>query len=150
MSDGIFGISITGLRAAQVGLATAGHNTTNASTPGYHRQEIVQSANTPLFTGAGFVGQGTNVETVKRVYSQYLDRQVQSAQTQSSYLETYHAQISQIDNMLADPNAGLSPALQGFFTGVNDVAANPASVPSRQSMLSSSEALVTRFQSLNQ
>jgi flagellar hook-associated protein 1 FlgK len=147
--SGTFGISITGLRAAQVGLATAGHNITNASTPGYHRQEIVQSTNTPLFTGAGFVGQGTNVDTVKRVYSQFLDNQVQSARTQSAYLDTYSAQISQIDNMLADPSAGLSPALQDFFAGVHDVAANPASVPSRQSMLSSSEALVSRFQSLD-
>lgn len=148
--SGIFGIGITGLRAAQIGLTTAGHNITNAATPGYHRQEIVQSANTPLYSGSGFIGQGTNVDTVKRVYSQFLDRQVQTAQTQSSYLETYSAQISQIDNMLADPNAGLSPALQQFFNGVHDVAANPASVPSRQSMISSAEAMVTRFQSLNQ
>lgn len=150
MSDGIFGISITGLRAAQMGLTTTGHNITNASTPGYNRQEIVQSTNTPLYTGAGFLGQGTNVSTVKRIYSQFLDNQVQSAQTQSSYLDTYYAQISQLDNMLADPSAGLSPALQDFFAGVHDVAANPASVPSRQSMLSSSEALASRFQALNQ
>ncbi|MEN6586979.1 MAG: flagellar hook-associated protein FlgK [Sulfuricella sp.] len=148
--SGIFGIGITGLRAAQIGLTTAGHNITNAATPGYHRQEIVQSANTPLLTGSGFIGQGTNVDTVKRIYSQFLDRQVQTAQTQSSYLETYSAQINQIDNMLADPNAGLSPSLQQFFQGVHDVAANPASVPSRQSMISSAAALVTRFQTLNQ
>lgn len=150
MSDGIFGISITGLRAAQMGLTTTGHNITNASTPGYNRQQIVQSTNTPLFTGSGFLGQGTNVSTVKRVYSQFLDNQVQAAQTQSSYLDTYYAQISQLDNMLADASAGLSPALQDFFAGVHDVAANPASVPSRQNMLSSSEALVSRFQALNQ
>lgn len=149
MGDGIFGISITGLRAAQTGLATAGHNISNASTPGFNRQQIVQSTNTPLYTGAGFLGQGTNVDTVKRVYSQFLDNQVQSAQARSSYLETYSAQISQIDNMLADPSSGLSPALQDFFSGVQDVAANPASVPSRQSMLSSSEALVSRFKSLD-
>ncbi|MFA7317554.1 MAG: flagellar hook-associated protein FlgK [Sulfuricella sp.] len=149
MSDGIFGISITGLRAAQIGLSTTGHNITNASTPGYNRQQIVQSTSTPLYTGAGFLGQGTSVDTVKRVYSQFLDNQVQSAQAKSSHLETYSAQISQIDNMLADPSAGLSPALQDFFAGVHDVAANPASVPSRQSMLSSSEALVSRFQSLD-
>jgi flagellar hook-associated protein 1 FlgK len=147
--SGILSIGITGLQAAQVGLSTTGHNISNASTPGYNRQEIVQSANTPLGTGSGFIGQGTNVTTVKRIYSQYLDNQVQSAQTQGAYLDTYSAQISQIDNMLADPAAGLSPALQSFFSGVQDVAANPASVPSRQSMISAANALVTRFQTLN-
>lgn len=148
--SGIFGIGITGLRAAQIGLTTAGHNISNASTAGFHRQEIVQTTTVPLYTGSGFVGQGTNVETVKRIYSQFLEKQLQSAQTQSNYLETYSAQISQIDNMLADPAAGLSPALQEFFAGVHDVSANPASVPARQNMLSGAEAMVTRFQTLNQ
>lgn len=147
--SGIFGISITGLRAAQVGLATTGHNITNADTAGFHRQEIVQNPNIPVYTGAGYIGQGANVETVKRVYNQFLDLQVQTAQTRSSYLDTYSAQINQIDNMLADVNAGMSPALQQFFQGVQDVAANPASVPSRQSMISSAEVLVGRLQTLN-
>lgn len=149
MSD-IFGIALTGLRAAQIGLSTTGHNISNANTPGYNRQQIVQAANPAQFSGAGFLGQGVSVTTVERVYSRFLDAQVQSAQTQSTYLDTYSAQISQIDNMLADPAAGLSPALQDFFKGVHDVAANPSSVPSRQSMVSFAEAMVTRFQTLNQ
>ncbi|MDP2962718.1 MAG: flagellar hook-associated protein FlgK, partial [Sulfurimicrobium sp.] len=148
--SGALDVGISGLRAAQIGLTTTGHNITNAATPGYHRQEIVQSASTPVNTGAGFLGTGVSVNAVKRVYSDFLELQVQTAQTQSSYLETYSAQISQFNNMVADPSAGLSPALQQFFQGVHDVAANPASVPSRQSMISSADALVTRFQTLNQ
>ncbi|MDO8891443.1 MAG: flagellar hook-associated protein FlgK [Sulfurimicrobium sp.] len=148
--SGALDVGISGLRAAQIGLTTTGHNITNAATPGYHRQEIVQSASTPVNTGAGFLGTGVSVNAVKRVYSDFLELQVQTAQTQSSYLEIYSAQISQFNNMVADPSAGLSPALQQFFQGVHDVAANPASVPSRQSMISSADALVTRFQTLNQ
>ncbi len=148
--SGALDVGISGLRAAQIGLTTTGHNITNASTPGYHRQEIVQSASTPVNTGAGFLGTGVSVNAVKRVYSEFLELQVQTAQTQSSYLETYSAQISQFNNMLADPSAGLSPALQEFFQGAHDVAAYPASVPARQSMISSADALVTRFQTLNQ
>ena len=33
------------------------------------------------FTGAGFLGQGTNVVTVKRIYNQFLAAQTLSAQT---------------------------------------------------------------------
>lgn len=72
------------------------------------------------------------------------------AQTQSSQLESYYAQIKQLDNMLADPNAGVSPALQEFFNGVHDVAASPASIPSRQAMLSGAQTMVARFQAINQ
>jgi flagellar hook-associated protein 1 FlgK len=150
MGNGIFGISVTGLSAAQAGLVTTQHNIANANTAGFHRQQIVQSANIPSATGSGFLGQGVQVDTVKRIYSEFLDSQVTSAQTLASQWDSYQAQISQIDNMLADVNSGLSPALQDFFNGVQDVAANPASAPSRQAMLSSGQSLAARFQALNQ
>ncbi|MEW5943548.1 MAG: flagellar hook-associated protein FlgK [Pseudomonadota bacterium] len=149
MGNSIFEIGLRGLNAAQTGMVTTGHNISNANTPGFHRQEMLQSAATPQMFGGYFLGQGVNVDTVKRVYSQFLDNQVSQAQTQSSSLETYWTQIKQIDNMLADANAGLSPALQDFFTSVNGVSSAPASVPSRQSLLSGAQGMVARFQLLN-
>jgi flagellar hook-associated protein 1 FlgK len=146
----IFSTGVSGLNAAQVGMLTTSHNIANASTPGYNRQQIVQGANIALFTGAGFVGQGTHVQTVQRVYDQFLNRQVMSAEAGAAEMDSYLAQIRQIDNLLADPSAGLSPALSAFFKGVQDVAANPASIPGRQSMLSAAQALSARFQALDQ
>jgi len=144
----IYSIGLTGLNAAQSGLVTTSHNISNANTPGYSRQRIVQGSNTPVMTGAGALGQGTHVSTVERMYSQFLTNQVNRAQSSVSELETYYAQISQIDNMLADPSSGLSPALQEFFTGVQQVSSNPASVPSRQAMVSAAESMVARFHGL--
>ncbi len=143
-------IGITGLNAAMVGLTTTSHNIANQSTPGYNRQVIVQASNFPVQTGAGFLGQGTNVETVKRVYDQFLSKQVLSAQTSTSEMDSYLQQINQINSILADSTSGLSPALTGFFDGVQTVAANPSSIPSRQSMLSAAQSLTVRFQALNQ
>ncbi|HZX30223.1 MAG TPA: flagellar hook-associated protein FlgK [Rhodocyclaceae bacterium] len=148
MSTGIIGIGITGLQAAQMGLLTSEHNISNASTPGYNRQRIVQASNVPLMTGAGALGQGTHVETVQRMYSDFLSGQVNSSQTNVSELESYYAEVSQIDNMLADPNSGLSPALQDFFRGVQQVAATPSSMSARQSMISAGQSMVTRFQGI--
>ena len=88
------------------------------------------------------------METVVRAYSQFLDAQVTQSASKSAYYSTYHTQLSQIDNVLADNNAGLSPALQDFFQTVHAVAAAPYDVPSRQSMLSSAGALVARFNTL--
>jgi len=146
----IFSIGLSGLNAAQAGLATTQHNIANANTPGYSMQQIVQSANTAQYTGSGYIGEGTNVITVKRVYNDFLNTQILQGQTQASQLSTYQTQVTQIDNMLADPNAGLSPALQGFFNSANTVANSPNSVPARQTLLSSAQSLAARFQSLNQ
>lgn len=148
MSDGILSLGVSGLAAAQAGLVTTGHNIANANTPGYHRQAIQQSAITPLFTGAGFFGQGVQIDTVVRAYGQYLDSQLAQSQAQASYYSTYQTQLSQIDNVVADTNSGLSSALQEYFGAVHGVAANPADVPTRQSLLSSGAALTARFNSL--
>lgn len=150
MGSGILNIAVSGLNAAQVGIQTASHNISNASTAGYNRQAIVQTTNTPFFTGSGFLGTGTNVETVRRVYSDFLNNQVLGAETNVSQLQTYSNQISQIDNLLADSSAGLSPGLDGFFSSLQALGSTPSSVPARQAVLSSAQALVGRFQALDQ
>jgi flagellar hook-associated protein 1 FlgK len=145
MSTGIFGVAVSGLNAAQAGLVTTGHNIANANTAGYHRQSVVQSAAAPQFTGSGFFGQGVNVDSVVRNYSAFLDGQMIRAEARAAFFSAQSAQLGQLDGLLADPAAGLSPALQAFFAGVNEVAANPASLPSRQSMLSAAQTLAARF-----
>jgi flagellar hook-associated protein 1 FlgK len=147
---GLLNVAVTGLNAAQVGVLTTSHNIANASTEGYNRQRIIQTTNTPMFTGAGYLGQGTNVLTVRRIYDQQLNEQVLAASTGAAEMDSYLAQIGQIDNLLADPSVGLTPALSAFFKGVQEMAANPSSMPARQGMLSASQALVARFQTLDQ
>src|SRR5215472_13597176 len=102
MGNSIFGIGVTGLIAAQTGIVTTGHNITNANTPGYHRQTVEQSAAPALYSGAGFLGQGVSVDTVTRVYDQFLDSQVVQTGTQSAYYTSYHAELARIDNLLGD------------------------------------------------
>lgn len=150
MGNSIFGIGITGMNAAQAGLVTTGHNISNASTPGFNRQESVQTTNIPQFIGAGFLGQGVSVSTVRRIYSDALANQLTLAQTQGSQLDAYYAQIKRVNDMLGDASVGLAPALQDFFGGVAEVAAHAESVSSRQALLSSANALSARFRSLDQ
>lgn len=145
----LLSIGKSGLLAAQVGLATTGHNIANANVTGYNRQVVLQQAGAAQNLGNGFVGSGTEVAQVARVYDNFLSAQVRSAQSTTSSLDAYSAQISQVNNMLADPAAGLSPALQDFFSGVQDVSANPALSASRQALLSSGDSLAARFQTIS-
>jgi flagellar hook-associated protein 1 len=148
MGNGIYGIGVSGLSAAQAGLVTTGHNIANANTPGFHRQAIVQSGAIANFTGAGFLGQGVEVDSVRRIYSDFLDRETSRAEAHASYYATYSGQLEKIDNLLGDPTSGLAPALQRFFEGVHDVSSNPGSVASRQAMLAAGSTLALRFQTL--
>src|SRR5512135_329613 len=145
----IFGIGVSALNAAQLGICTTSNNIANANTPGYSRQQIIQVAQLPQKTGSGYLGQGVNVPTVVRQYDQFLGAQLLEAQTQSSNLNTQLGLAQQVSNLLGDINGGLTPTLQDFFSAVNGVANAPQSVPARQAMIGSAQTLVNRLQSLN-
>ena len=145
----IFTIGQSALAAAQAGISTAGQNIANVSTLGYSRQSVVQTATTPQPLGFGYLGQGTQVTAIRRIYSDYLGGQVVSAQSSSSQLDAQYSLIQQIDNMLADPSAGLSPAMQDFFNSLQDVSTYPADAPARQAALASAQAMASRFRDLH-
>jgi flagellar hook-associated protein 1 FlgK len=144
----ILSVGITGLNAAQAGLTTASHNIANVNTAGYSRQTTVQTTATPYFTGAGFVGNGANVQTITRNYSSYLDVQAREALTQSTQADELSKQLANIDQMFSDPSAGLSPALDDFYKSINTVSTNPADAAARQTMVSAGEVLATRFRDM--
>ena len=149
MGSGIYSIGVSALQNAQLALSTTGHNIANATTEGYSRQRVIQVSNIATLTGAGYVGQGAHVSTIERIYSSHLSRQVYSAQTSVSELESYATSISELNNLLADEDAGLASALEGFFKGVNLVSSDPKSLTTRDSMVSAAQTLVSRFHSLN-
>jgi len=150
MGNSILDIGVTGLLTAQSQLQTTSHNISNANTPGFNRQQVILNTNIPQSSGAGFVGRGVHSTTVQRIYSQFLVSQSLQIQTQSQSLDSNYAQIKQLDTMFSEATSGLSPTLQNFFSAIQDVATNPSLIPSRQAMLSNAEALVSRFQSMDQ
>ena len=66
MSD-LLSIGLSGLRSSQTSLTVTGHNITNVNTPGYSRQQSVQQSGIPQYTGAGYIGSGSQVVDVRRL-----------------------------------------------------------------------------------
>jgi len=147
MASNILNIGKSALAAAQVGISTTGHNIANASTPGYSRQVVTQAAAQAQNFGYGYVGQGTEIASVTRVYSDLLARQAVSSQAASASSSTYSSELGTIDNMLSDASAGLNPAMSDFFASIQDLSANPSDLATRQTMLSNAQSLANRFQS---
>lgn len=147
----ILGIGQSALAAAQLGIATTGHNIANASTPGYNRQELLQTAAAAQNFGGSFVGQGVEVGQIRRVYNEFLNQQVNLTQSTKNFTDSYASQIRQINNLVADSTTGVSPALQEFFKSIQNLASSPngtAGAAARQSVLSSAESLTSRIQGL--
>ena len=141
---------ISGLMAAQRSLATTSHNISNVNTDGYSRQRVEQSTRPPSGTGAGFVGNGTQVDTVRRLADQNLIENVRKNTSEFERLDTMAGLSGRVDNLLADADAGLSPALQDYFAALDDLANDPNSTTAKQQVLSAADSLATRFNTLDQ
>lgn len=148
-SSGMLGVGVSGLLAYQRSLQTVSHNIANANTEGYSRQRVVLSAQTPLFIGGNHIGNGVTIQSVSRVYDSFLIGQVRTYTSSFNYAETYADHASLIDEMLADPQVGMMPAIEEFFGSVQDVANDPSSIPARQALITQGETLVERFKYLD-
>jgi len=148
MAD-ILSIGVSALLSYQKALNTTGHNVGNSDTEGYSRQRVTFSTREPDLTGVGWLGSGVRVTNVERIYDDFVAGNVRAAQSASSGLETVFTHASRIDNLLADPNIGLDPAIQGFFDSIQTLSDEPASAAARQLVLSETDSLVNRFSYLN-
>lgn len=144
MAD-LLSIGLSGLTASKTSLSVTGHNITNVNTPGFSRQDTVQSTRIPQFTGSGFVGTGTTLTDVRRTYNEFLTTQVRSSTALSSDVEAYKSQISQLDSLLAGSSTGLTAGMQNFFSALQTAAEDPANIPARQLVLSEAEGFSKRF-----
>lgn len=149
MATGLLNISLSGLNAATSGIRTVQQNIANANTEGYRRQQAVFSAAPPQYSGGGYLGTGVQVDTVRRIYDQFLNSQTQNYQTQLSSSQAYAAYATQVDALLGSDATGLSISLQNFFSSISEVANDPTSLTARQQMLSTADSLATRFNLLS-
>ncbi|MFZ3120247.1 MAG: flagellar hook-associated protein FlgK [Variovorax sp.] len=150
MAGNMFLTGLSGLNVARSSLVTTAHNTANVSTAGYSRQTAQISTSGAIATGSGFVGMGALVTTTSRSYDSYLTAQLNTAQSVAAGLTSYGTQIDRIDSLLADKTSGISPLMQSFFTATQGVANTPADPAARQQLISSAQALATKFRSTDQ
>ncbi|MEC9482844.1 MAG: flagellar hook-associated protein FlgK, partial [Halomonas sp.] len=138
----LFSIGLSGLSAAQTALQTTGSNISNVYTPGYNRQLTLLGESS---TGAN----GVQVNDVQRQFNQYITSQLNEAKSSSSALQAYATQVSQIDNLLADREAGLAPLMQNFFSALEDLAGAPSDPAARQGVIGTADTLTAQFRAFD-
>lgn len=149
MAGDILSIGLSGTAASERAIATASHNIANAQTEGFSRQRVQVDTRPPQLTGVGALGTGVKINNVKRIHDEFVSSEMRSNASIANGLQTNYDFTSQIDNMLADPQAGLAPTLSQFFSAINVVANEPSSQSARQVMIGEAKALSQRFEYLD-
>jgi len=149
MASGLLGTAITGLAAFQRSLETTSHNISNVNTEGYSRQRVQLAAQPEQLIGVGFLGNGVSITNITRSYDQFITGQLRSSTAAFGDVDKYSQFATQVDDILADPSVGMEPAIKNFFNAVNEAANDPSSIPARQVLLSESDILTSRFETMN-
>ncbi len=148
MSSDLLGISVTGIRVTQAALSTTGHNISNAGVDGYSRQKVNVQTNPATLRGAGYVGNGANVQSIERIVNSFVTEQLRTDTTLFNDLDVYHNYVSQLDNLLSDASTGLASGMESFFASMQNGLDDPTSIPARQLILSEAENLADRFNTM--
>lgn len=150
MTTNIANIALTGLRAAQAGLAVTANNISNQGTPGYSRQQVVLQSAMSNFSGSGYFGLGVDVVTVQRAYSDFLAGQASQSASTLSYLATYSDRMGGLINRLGSVDTGINQSLNALYTAIGSFSQNPSETASRQAALAAAQSTAARFRAISE
>ncbi|MFC4768255.1 flagellar hook-associated protein FlgK [Effusibacillus consociatus] len=129
-----------GLYAQQTALNTTSHNVANANTPGYSRQVVDMVHFPPLQypamsrgTEPGQLGQGVDVDQIKRIRDQFLDAQFRNENRSLGEWEIKRQTLDKIEAAINEPSEnGLANVINRFFNSWHDLSASPESITARK------------------
>ncbi len=124
----VLGTARSALTAQQVVIDTAGHNIANAQTAGYARQTVDLSASVAQQLTYGTIGSGVQVATITSARDALLDGTVRQEQGNASASTQRQSLLNSVQDILGEPSdTGLASAMDAFWSGWSDLAAQPTS-----------------------
>lgn len=119
-------IGYSGLSAAQVGINTTGHNISNAETKGYTRQRVIASAATPLNTRPGEVGNGVQIQDIKRVFDNFVYDRYTNVSGQKEYSDFETKTLEELSTYFPEiDGVGIKNDLAKYYEMWQTFADNP-------------------------
>lgn len=147
---GSLGLDI-GLRAlltSQAALDTAGHNITNANTPGYSRQTLDVSSATGVRIRNLLLGAGVQADTVRRTMDELVHQRLVLQTSSLARLDARLDVLSQAEGLFGSADTGISARIRDFFAGLSTLSTAPEDPALRGSAVQSAGAVAREFNEL--
>jgi flagellar hook-associated protein 1 FlgK len=152
-----YNISVCGMSANQKALGVVSSNLANVSTTGYSRKQINSMEQVITQAGESSTGTGVDVQEVKRARDILLDQTYRQQNAKSAYWESKSANLEDIQETLNEFTAddgssenGLEQTLLDFFNSWDDLASDPDSQSSRQSVTENASTLISTMQDIDE
>ncbi|MCA2999444.1 MAG: flagellar hook-associated protein FlgK [Rhodocyclaceae bacterium] len=149
----LLGVGSSGLAAAYAAINATSNNIANVNTPGYSRQNVVQTTVPGQFSSGGFFGRssggffgrGVTIESIRRAFDAQVNGQVQFSEAQSAEAATQSRLMRTVDELFAADDVGVGNALDNFFSSMTQASSRPSDIASRAAVISSGLQLVSRL-----
>ena len=149
MSISLYQTGVSGLLAAQQQLATVGHNIANVNTEGYNRQRAEQGASQGLINGGNYIGGGTYVQDITRIYDQFSHKEQLLSQSNLGNADSLSINLNQLNEIMTFSGDAIGGSIDRFYQAMNGIADNPSDLGLRNIALSQAEILASDFNTLN-
>ncbi|ANP46690.1 flagellar hook-associated protein FlgK [Candidatus Viadribacter manganicus] len=128
---------LSGLRAAQTGVATVSQNIANANTPGYVRTEMILAPRTQIGAGAG-----VEITGIKRAADRFLATASYIAASAASSASARSDLLSRAQQSFGDPSDASSVfgAVDEFWSALTALGVDPSSSLRRSDVVSALQA----------
>lgn len=149
MSINLYQTGVSGLLAAQQQLATTGQNVANVNTEGYTRQRAEQDAAVGNYNGGNFIGSGTYVQDITRIYDQFSYKEQLINKSNLGNANSISLDLNQLNQIMSFSSEAIGGSINRFYQGVNGIADNPNDIGLRNIALSQASVLANNFNDLN-
>jgi flagellar hook-associated protein 1 FlgK len=150
MTVSLYQSGVSGLLASQQQLATTGHNIANVNTDGYNRQRAEQNAFVGLNNGSNYIGAGTYIQDITRLYDQFSYKEQLLNQTNLGNADSLHGRLSQLDQIMSTSGNAVVGSIEKFYEALNGVADNPNDTGLRSIVLNQAGILSNDFNELSE
>jgi flagellar hook-associated protein 1 FlgK len=149
MSINLYQTGVSGLLAAQQQLATTGNNIANVNTEGYNRQRAEQGAASGIVNGGNYIGGGTYVQDITRIYDQFSHKEQLLSQSNLGNADSLNINLNQLNEIMTFSGDAIGGSIERFYQAMNGIADNPSDLGLRSIALSQAGILASDFNTLN-
>lgn len=115
------------------GIQVSGNNISNASTPGYIRENLVLSSSFPSKRGSLIFGNGVATDGIRQQLDRYLEQRLRTANGDLAAGKSREAIYKQLEASLQTlDNTSLSSELNTFLNRIQDLVSQPESNATRE------------------
>lgn len=147
--NGSLAVAARSLEVFSLGIQIAGHNISNASTPGYVREELYTETLSPYKQGGVLIGGGVIATGVRQRIDTYLESRIYGANTDYSAAGLRSDAFQQLQTALQElGDQDLSTSLNNFVAAVNAIGNQPDDPALRSAVIQSGQQFITDVQKL--